>query len=403
MSAAARFVLAAGVVVSFLHASAQEPCVQLPLGAVGWWPGDNDALDIKGGNDGVLWYGASYSGGVVGAAFNLDGGDDYVEIADRDDLTPPSLTLGAWVNPATMTGDGAIVSKYDSFKSGTSWILLMLAGGRLRFGVYGDRTGHPKTRYIDSNEPVLFSNSFQHVAATFDDLTKNLKLYVNGTEVPGTTYGVTDLSIWNSETPVRIGVYVDITNHLIAHWDGIIDEVQIFSRALSRCEIKAMADARSGGACKGDTDGDGLLDFNDNCPGLSNAGQENVDGDAAGDACDCAPADPGVFAAPGEVGMLQVRTVGDNSELDWCSSALEAGIASVYDVPRGTLNEFPVGTGVSETCLPPGSFTSPAATDPAVPTTSSGFWYLVRSRNGCGVGTYGFRSNGTERATAVCP
>jgi len=30
------------------------------------------------------------------------------------------------------------------------------------------------------------------------------------------------------------------------------------------------------------------------------------------------------------------------------------------------------------------------------------FWYLVRARNSCGFGTYGFQSDGTERATPAC-
>jgi hypothetical protein len=43
-----------------------------------------------------------------------------------------------------------------------------------------------------------------------------------------------------------------------------------------------------GDACE-DSDGDGLMDNQDNCQGTSNAGQQNSDGDSRGDACDNCP------------------------------------------------------------------------------------------------------------------
>ena len=42
----------------------------------------------------------------------------------------------------------------------------------------------------------------------------------------------------------------------------------------------------------GDTDGDGVCDSVDNCPAVSNPGQEDADGDGSGDVCDVCPNDP---------------------------------------------------------------------------------------------------------------
>jgi uncharacterized protein (TIGR03382 family) len=41
----------------------------------------------------------------------------------------------------------------------------------------------------------------------------------------------------------------------------------------------------------GDSDGDGLTDFADNCPAVANPGQEDGDGDDVGNVCDACPAD----------------------------------------------------------------------------------------------------------------
>jgi len=154
------------------------------------------------------------------------------------------------------------------------------------------------------------------------------------------------------------------------------------------------------GASTLDTDGDGELDECDNCPSIANADQANADGDVAGNACDCAPMNAGAFAAPGEVTDLEFGV--DAATLSWASAAPGAGAGTVHDVARGAAHQLPVGSGAGENCLGHG-IADDSAVYPAVPATRTGYWYLVRGRNFCGDGTWGSRSDGTPRATAVCP
>jgi hypothetical protein len=124
----------------------------------------------------------------------------------------------------------------------------------------------------------------------------------------------------------------------------------------------------------------------------------NIDGDARGDECDCAPFDPSVFAVAEVTGL---RLDPDRVTLRWDSAIPGSGPATVHDVVRGVLTELPVGGGSQEICLESGT-AGTTATDSENPPSGAGFWYLVRSRNSCG-GTYGVQSGGAERMTAACP
>lgn len=149
-----------------------------------------------------------------------------------------------------------------------------------------------------------------------------------------------------------------------------------------------------------DTDLDGVGDACDNCAASPNAGQGNMDQDARGDACDCAPSDAAAFAVPGEVIGLTMGPAA--SVLVWSPVAPGAGSGTVHDVLRGALQELPLESRPSDTCVASGI---PAATasDGATPPPGDGFWYVVRGRNVCGAGPYGSASNGWTRTSTACP
>src|SRR5262245_22638958 len=59
-----------------------QPCLPQASGLVAWWPGDGNAQDVAGGNNGVLQNGTAFALGKVMQAFSFDGVDDEVSVAD---------------------------------------------------------------------------------------------------------------------------------------------------------------------------------------------------------------------------------------------------------------------------------------------------------------------------------
>src|SRR5262245_34186181 len=69
-------------------AATTSGCMLAPSGITAWWPGEGNANDLVGSNNGTL-QGATFGPGEVGQAFSFDGEDDFVSFPDS-----PSLNVG---------------------------------------------------------------------------------------------------------------------------------------------------------------------------------------------------------------------------------------------------------------------------------------------------------------------
>src|SRR6266446_6111168 len=68
-----------GLITAFRAPAAA--CFPPPAGIVGWWPGDGDANDVVGTNNGTLQGGATANTpSLAGTAFSFDGTNAYVQV-----------------------------------------------------------------------------------------------------------------------------------------------------------------------------------------------------------------------------------------------------------------------------------------------------------------------------------
>lgn len=140
----------------------------------------------------------------------------------------------------------------------------------------------------------------------------------------------------------------------------------------------------------GDADGDGLSDDADNCPLAANTDQADLDGDGAGDACDCDIEDPWA-RRPESVSGVRANASAHSVVLDW---DLVPGAES-YRISRGQLSRLEAWRyGACD----PRSFTAPPYTDDETPAPGDGFFYLVIAEDAaCGLGSLGEGGPGSQR------
>ena len=212
---------------------------------VGWWR--MDAYNSTGiydnstyNNFGTFNGGLSTSNittGIRGQALKFDGSNDYINITNNENLNLSNeITVSAWVKNLGDNGASAyryIVSKDNSNVGfGRSWFLGIIEGvpNKFYFRLYNSAG----TDVAISNYSVD-NDTWYYVVGTYNN--SKMTLYVNGqvSSSASQTGG-----IFRSNSSVQIsGGYLPTSNI----WNGSIDDVMIFNRALSAQEIKALYNA----------------------------------------------------------------------------------------------------------------------------------------------------------------
>jgi len=201
---------------------------------------DNSGNALDGTAVGDPVYGQGPAG--QGKAMDFDGIDDVVELGPLD-VVGGEITLAAWIKPDDFAiSDARIISKATEWAGDSHfWMMSTQAETQLRFRLKTDEG--PATTTLVSPDPVLEAGVWMHVAATWDGAT--MRIYRDGVEVGSMAKGGSAVAV-DPMVSAAIGsqpsdAFDTDPSHVAKFFNGLIDEVRIYNRALSETEVRYLA------------------------------------------------------------------------------------------------------------------------------------------------------------------
>ena len=224
---------------------AKTPTLTLTSGLVGWWTFDGAELtsvtstDKSGnGNNGTRYNGAVKGGGAVpvagrlGQGLRFDASNDYIDAGSPANLNfgTGSFSMSTWVKTNAVGASKMAVSKSDTDAVATGIgykIYLGNAGRNWTFGVWDG-----SHNLVPSYTSTVQANRWYHVVGVYNSVSKTASIYIDGI-------------FRNSSTNVNF-TSTDIANSLYMgrgaglYWNGSLDDVRLYNRALSAAEVKKL-------------------------------------------------------------------------------------------------------------------------------------------------------------------
>jgi regulator of replication initiation timing len=177
----------------------------------------------------------------MNGAYNFDGKDDYIKINHDKAFNHLPLSISVWFNSKGNLGQAGIISKYwaahwngwqimDFNGDLVPWYLSSFSPRNVIIGKYG------ASKAFETKTPL---NSWSHATVVFSE--DGGTLFLNGKEADSMQW-TGQASAPTTIQPVTIGRYQGASN---GYFNGSIDDVRIYDRALSEEEVLALYELES--------------------------------------------------------------------------------------------------------------------------------------------------------------
>jgi RHS repeat-associated protein len=188
--------------------------------------------DLSGHGLSGLIYGTTSAAGKYGSARNFTAASDKIRIASTSGLPLGSSprTISAWVKPTSVTAEQMVVSYGPALTPGDSFALGIDSTGKLFIDIYNGRA---------TSTLSVGTGSLHFVAATYSGGSQ-VTLYLDAStpQTVSITFGGPPITPNTAAGNLIVGQWTTNTNY--DTFKGVIDEVQIFNRALGTSTMSSV-------------------------------------------------------------------------------------------------------------------------------------------------------------------
>jgi len=227
------------ITITFLIFYSFLSYAQTTNGLVLYMPFNGNANDASGNSNNGTTYNTVLTTGVDGtanSAYAFNGTTSYINVPNSASLNPSYISLCAWVNAQDAPSHNPDIIRKSTYADGSNeqYLLRMnTTSGYPQAGVkVGTSCAYGATNWnFCSPSSAVPLSSWHFLVATYDGT--NIDVYIDGV-LAGSTPSSTPGPIMTCGSDLRIGLawssYPD-------YFQGSIDEVRIYNRALSACEV----------------------------------------------------------------------------------------------------------------------------------------------------------------------
>lgn len=226
----------------------QSDCIPPPSGMVAWWTFDEltgtSSTDLMGFNNvGTQVNSPLQVPGMVDGALQFDGVNNYVEVPNQPELNfgTGDFSFDAWIYTTDGNGVRNLIDKRLTNVLGFSGYSVFLFNGKLSLQL----ANQSYTNYFSSF--FVATGKWHHIAITVQRNSKTgITFYMDGLQQQLGDPTPHSSSLDNT-SPLRIA---SGSNGFVYPFAGILDEIELFNRALPDSTIFALYVAGSEGKCK---------------------------------------------------------------------------------------------------------------------------------------------------------